>query len=260
MNRLKKVFENSKGKLLNIYFTAGYPRLDDTEVTLKALIEEGVDMIEIGMPYSDPMADGPTIQESSKIALDNGLTINTLFNQVESMAKNTNTPFILMGYLNQMMQFGVERFLDRCVECSIETLIIPDLPPDLYHEEYKSLFDEKGVSVVFLITPQTSKERIQYIDSISNSFIYVVSDSSITGKTKEISSEQQEYFQRIRDMKLNNPIMIGFGISDNKSFENAVAYADGAIIGSAFIKAIGNKKEDQSIVDVVRNFVNDIKG
>lgn len=258
MNKLASVFNSGRKQLLNIYFTAGYPQLEDTEQIIQCLAENGVDMVEIGMPYSDPMADGPTIQQSSKEALENGLTLELLFKQVASARKSTQIPFILMGYLNQMIQYGESAFLDACVQSGIECLIIPDLPPELYASDYQTLFEEKGVSVVFLVTPQTSESRIRYIDGLSQSFIYVVSDSSITGSSKDLSEGQIAYFQRIQSMNLKNPCMIGFGISDKQSFDQATQYASGAIIGSAFIKAL-DRHRDQELSKTIGQFIQSIK-
>ncbi|GAA5220644.1 tryptophan synthase subunit alpha [Membranihabitans marinus] len=260
MNKLKAAFSQGDKKLLNVYFTAGYPQLKDTQTIITSLANAGADIIEVGMPYSDPMADGPTIQESSKIALQNGLTLKILFEQVAAARAQTEVPLILMGYLNQMMQYGEEKFLDSCVQCGIEALIIPDLPPDLYGSDYKAMFEERNIEIVFLITPQTSEDRIRYIDSLSDAFIYVVSDSSITGNSRDISSEQREYFQRIADMNLKNPCLIGFGISDKKSFDMASSYSSGAIIGSAFIKHLTNASGDESLDLTVTQFVHSIKG
>lgn len=251
--------QNRENPALNIYFTAGFPELDDTTSLIRALSESGVELIEIGMPYSDPMADGPTIQQSGARALKNGMTMEVLFDQVAQVSDAVESPLILMGYLNQMMQYGEERFLKRCQETGIAGLIIPDLPPELYKEQYQEMFRQQNVDIIFLITPQTSEERIRIIDDLSDSFIYVVSDSSITGKTKSISKEQEAYFQRIQRMKLNNPTLIGFGISDHQSFMQASEYAAGAIIGSAFIKRLDKEYKSSGVNGIVSKFVNEIK-
>lgn len=235
MNRINQKLKEDK-KLLSIYFTAGYPKLDDTVSIIQNLEKNGVDMIEIGLPFSDPLADGPTIQASSTQALKNGMTTEVLFDQLKDIRQSVNIPLIIMGYFNPMLQYGVEAFCEKCKEIGIDGLIIPDLPIDVYHEEYKSIFEKYGLINVFLITPQTSDERIRYIDSVSNGFIYMVSSASTTGTQSGFGEEQTNYFKRIADMNLNNPQIVGFGISNNETFTQATKHAKGAIIGSAFIK------------------------
>lgn len=239
MNRIQQKLQEDK-KLLSIYFTAGYPNLDDTVSIIQDLEKNGVDMIEIGLPFSDPLADGPTIQASSTQALKNGMTTEVLFNQLKDIRKTVQIPLIIMGYFNPMLQYGVEAFCKKCKEIGIDGLIIPDLPVDVYSEQYQSIFEKYGLINVFLITPQTSVERINFIDSISNGFIYMVSSASVTGSQSDFGTEQTDYFKRIADMNLKNPQIIGFGISDNKTFSQATEYAKGAIIGSAFIKYLNN--------------------
>lgn len=240
MNRIQTKLKESK-KLLSIYFTAGYPSLNDTETILQNLEKSGVDMVEIGLPFSDPLADGPTIQASSTQALQNGMTTEVLFNQLKDIRKTVSIPLIIMGYFNPMLQYGVEAFCKKCQEIGIDGLIIPDLPVDVYNDDYKAIFEKYGLINVFLITPQTSVERIHFIDNISNGFIYMVSSASVTGSSSGFGDEQTKYFKRIADMKLNNPQIIGFGISDNETFTQATTHAKGAIIGSAFIKHLTNK-------------------
>ncbi len=259
MNKIKHVLKDRQAPALNIYFTAGFPEKNATIPIIRSLSRHGVDLIEIGMPYSDPMADGPTIQQSSAQALKQGMTMKVLFEQVEKVSKEIDTPLILMGYLNQMMQYGEERFLQKCQETGISGLIIPDLPPELYREQYQHFFAQYNIEIIFLITPQTSDKRILMIDKLSDSFIYVVSDSSITGKTKSISDEQQAYFHRIKKMNLKNPTLIGFGISDHKSFTQAAANSAGAIIGSAFIKRLEAEYETKEVDLIIRDFVNEIR-
>lgn len=254
MNRIQNKLQEGK-KLLSIYFTAGYPELDDTVKIIESLEQSGVDMIEIGLPFSDPLADGPTIQASSTQALKNGMTSEILFNQLKEIRRTVNIPLIIMGYFNPMLQYGVEAFCKKCQEIGIDGLIIPDLPVDVYHEEYKDLFEEHGLINVFLITPQTSDDRIKYIDSISNGFIYMVSSASTTGARVGFGEEQTAYFKRIAEMKLKNPQIVGFGISNNVTFNQATEYAKGAIIGSAFIKHL----TDQG-VSKIGNFVRQILG
>ncbi|AUC77584.1 tryptophan synthase subunit alpha [Olleya sp. Bg11-27] len=239
MNRINQKLKEDK-KLLSIYFSAGYPSLNDTVSIIQNLEKNGVDMIEIGLPFSDPLADGPTIQASSTKALKNGMTTDTLFNQLKDIRQTVSIPLIIMGYFNPMLQYGVEAFCKKCQETGIDGLIIPDLPVDVYNDQYKATFEKYGLINVFLITPQTSVERINFIDSISNGFIYMVSSASVTGGNSGFGIAQTDYFKRIADMKLNNPQIIGFGISDNKTFTQATQYAKGAIIGSAFIKHLTN--------------------
>ncbi|RLJ67156.1 tryptophan synthase alpha chain [Lacinutrix venerupis] len=235
MNRINQKLKENK-KLLSIYFSAGFPKLDDTVSIIENLEKNGVDMIEIGLPFSDPLADGPTIQASSTQALKNGMTTNVLFNQLKDIRKTVSIPLILMGYFNPMLQYGVEAFCKKCQDIGIDGLIIPDLPVDVYNEKYKAIFEKYGLINVFLITPQTSVERINFIDSISNGFIYMVSSASVTGSSSGFGEAQTNYFKRIADMNLKNPQIIGFGISDSETFKQATKYAKGAIIGSAFIK------------------------
>lgn len=239
MNRINQRLQEDK-KLLSIYFTAGYPQLDDTVTIIQELEKSEVDMIEIGLPFSDPLADGPTIQASSTQALKNGMTTEVLFNQLKDIRKSVNIPLIIMGYFNPILQYGVEAFCKKCQEIGIDGLIIPDLPVDVYNEDYKAIFEEHGLINVFLITPQTSVERINFIDSISNGFIYMVSSSSVTGSNSGFGVEQTDYFKSISDMKLKNTQIVGFGISNNETFTQATQYGKGAIIGSAFIKHLKN--------------------
>ena len=242
MNRINQKLKEDKhsngvaGKILSIYFTAGYPNLDDTVSIIKALEQSGVDMIEIGLPFSDPLADGPTIQASSTQALKNGMTTEILFNQLKDIRKTVTIPLIIMGYFNPILQYGVEAFCKTCQAIGIDGLIIPDLPVDVYNEHYKAIFESYGLINIFLITPQTSDERIRFIDSISKGFIYMVSSASTTGAKVGFGEEQLSYFKRISEMKLKNPQIVGFGISNHSTFTQATQYTKGAIIGSAFIK------------------------
>lgn len=257
MNRIDQLFAQKKKNILNIYFTAGFPQLHDTEKIILALDKTGVDIIEIGMPYSDPMADGPTIQESGSRALKNGMTLDVLFDQLATTRQKTQVPLLFMGYLNQMMQYGVDRFLNACQEVGVDGLIIPDLPIDIYEEELKEKMEASGLHVIFLITPQTSEARIRKIDALAKGFIYMVSNASITGAKSGISDTQITYFQRVKDMRLKNPTLIGFGISDHQTFGTACAYAHGAIVGSAFIKSIG--AAEGPIEEEIDNFVGGLK-
>ena len=253
MNRINQTLNQDK-KLLSIYFTAGFPQLEDTVPILEQLQEADVDMIELGLPFSDPLADGPTIQESSTQALRNGMTTDKLFSQLEGIRERIHVPLIVMGYFNPMMQYGVERFCKRCQEVGIDGLIIPDLPADVYHTQYQSLFQQYGLLNMFLITPQTPDERIRYIDQVSEGFIYMVSSAATTGAQGSFGDTQQHYFQRIADMKLQSKLLVGFGISNAETYQSAVAHSQGAIIGSAFIKhleANGNQSV-QAFVKTIR--------
>jgi len=238
MNRINQLFQTKKEKILSIYFTAGFPAIQDTETIIRTLAHEGADLIEIGMPFSDPLADGPVIQKSSQIALENGMTLRLLFEQISCIRKHTQIPLILMGYLNPVLQYGMENFLKKCWEIGIDGCILPDLPLKVFKSEYLELFQKYQVSNVFLISPQTSSERIREIDNLSDSFIYVVAASSITGARNKFEDYQLAYFQKIRNMKLKNPSIIGFGISNRETFDIACEYASGAILGSAFVKAL----------------------
>lgn len=249
MNRINQKLQEEQ-KLLSIYFTAGYPKLEDTITVIEELEKAGVDMIEIGLPFSDPLADGPTIQESSTAALKNGMTTSKLFEQLKDIRKTVSIPLIIMGYFNPVLQYGVEAFCKKCEELGIDGLILPDLPLDVYLEEYEAIFKAHGLINVFLITPQTSEARIRQIDAASEGFIYMVSSASTTGAKSGFGNEQTEYFERIDGLKLKNPQVVGFGISNNETFTAATAKAKGAIIGSAFIKhltAHGTAKIDSFV-------------
>lgn len=240
MNRINKKLEEPN-KLLSIYFTAGYPELEDTVPIIKQLEKSGVDMLEIGLPFSDPLADGPTIQASSTQALKNGMSSEKLFEQLKDIRKSVQIPLIIMGYFNPILQYGVEDFCKKCKQIGIDGLIIPDLPVDVYHQEYQQIFEKYNLINIFLITPQTSKERIEQIDSVSKGFIYMVSSASVTGAKNTFGDVQIDYFKKVASMNLNAPQIIGFGISNNETFLSATQYAKGAIIGSAFIKMLSNK-------------------
>jgi tryptophan synthase alpha chain len=255
MNRIDAVFQEKKD-VLNIYFTAGYPQFHDTLRIAKSLEEAGADMLEIGIPFSDPLADGPTIQNSSMEALNNGMSITELFKQLSGLRQHTSLPVLLMGYINPILQFGIEAFVEECQRCEIDGIIVPDLPMQEYLDDYRSLFSEKGIHNIFLISPNTSEERIRLIDKETNGFIYMVSSSSITGAKTAMQEGQIEYYERIQQMNLANPRLIGFGISNHESFLKACEYADGAIIGSAFINELKKNASDENII----SFVQSIKG
>ncbi len=241
MNKLTSLFKVKQHNLCSVFFTAGFPKLNDTEQIIKNLESNGVDFIEVGLPYSDPLADGPTIQHSSSVALENGMNLDIIFNQLKAVKDTVKTPLVLMGYLNQILKYGETKFCQKCKDCGIETVIIPDLPMIEYENHYQQLFANYGISNVFLITPQTSEERIRKIDKITNAFIYVVASSSITGAKGEISEKQIAYFERIKKMNLKSTLIVGFGISNKSTFKTACKYMNGAIIGSAFINFLQEK-------------------
>ena len=245
-NKLIQLFAKKNKNLLNVYFTAGFPEIDSTSEVLLALQDCGVDIIEVGMPYSDPIADGPVIQQSNMVALQNGMTIDLLFTQLNEVKGKMNAPIILMGYLNPVMQYGLERFCIEASRAGVSGIILPDLPMREYEHMYKKYFLHNNLSFIFLITPQTSTDRILQADSLSSGFIYGVSSSATTGSTN-ISEDKQAYFKRIAALKLKNPLMIGFGIKDKETFGNACDFAAGAIVGSAYIQAIA--KSDNIIKD-----------
>lgn len=245
----------AKDNVLNVYFTAGYPQLNDTGRTILTLQKEGVDMIEVGMPYSDPMADGETIQNSSAQAIKNGMNLQLLFHQLKEIKDKVKIPLVLMGYLNQWMQFGKEEFLIEAKKAGISALIIPDLPLDVYEVEYQDLVEKHNMGMSFLITPNTSSERIHKAASLSSAFLYVVSQSSITGTSKNLTKEQLAYFKRIDSLSIETPRLIGFGISDSSSFYSACKFADGAIIGSAFIKALQSENLESSISSFIQSIL-----
>jgi len=257
LNRIRQTIEKKGKEVLNVYFTAGYPTLDSIVPIIKSLEDSGVDLIELGMPYSDPLADGLTIQQSSEKALANGLNLKNLFESIAEARKNCTIPIIMMGYFNQLLQYGVEDFLALAHKNGVDGMIIPDLPMEIYQRDYKELFAKYEMGMSFLITPMTSDERIKLADELSDAFIYMVSQSSITGKKGEISDQQKAYFDRINGMKLKSPRLIGFGIHDNETFQTASKYSNGAIIGSAFIRALSDSSD---IAQTTTNFINKIKG
>lgn len=252
MNRIDQLFHQRTGPVLNIYFTAGFPQLNDTRRILKSLQLAGADLIEIGIPFSDPVADGPTIQQSNKVALDNGMTLRKLMEQLKGFRDEVQLPVVLMGYFNPIVQYGIEKFCRDCQEVGIDGLILPDLPMYEYQTTYKTLFEKHGLHNIFLISPQTSEARIREIDQNSAGFIYMVSSASVTGSSQGISAEQVRYFERVQQMQLRNPRLIGFGISDRESFLQASQNAEGAIIGSAFIRLLeGSNNLEQDIKEFV---------
>lgn len=253
MNRIQEKLKQNK-KLLSIYFTAGYPKLDDTVEILQQLQQSGVDMVEVGLPFSDPLADGPTIQASSQAALKNGMTTNILFHQLKDVRKTVSIPLIIMGYFNPVLQYGVENFCKKCQEVGVDGLILPDLPLAEFEEHYAAIFKKYGLINIFLITPQTSEARIGQIDTASEGFIYMVSSASVTGNSSGFGTEQTEYFKRIASLSLTNPQIVGFGINNSATFQQATKHAKGAIIGSAFIKMLSDKG-----LSGISDFINTIR-
>lgn len=253
MNRIDQAFIDKGSHLLNVYYTAGYPQLEDTVPLAVSLEQAGADLIEIGLPFSDPIADGPTIQDSSNVALANGMSIQKLMEQLKELRQQVSVPVLLMGYINPILQFGFEKFCQHCQAVGVDGLILPDLPMYEYEQMYADMLAKYGLYNVFLITPQTSEERIRKIDELSKGFIYMVSSASITGAKSGISEEQVAYFERVRAMKLKNRILIGFGISNAETFGKACQYADGAIVGSAFIKQLEKDASDASIQTFIQN-------
>ena len=254
MNQLKNLLATKNQNLLSIFFTAGYPTAESTGNIIEKLATSGVDFIEVGLPYSDPLADGETIQYSSSVALENGMNLDKVFAQLQPIQKSCNTPLVLMGYLNQVIKYGVEKFCQKCKVVGIENLILPDLPIDVYEKSYRPIFKAYGISNIFLITPQTSEARIRKINALTDTFIYVVASSSITGAKGTISQEQIAYFKRLSKMNLQSKCMVVFGISNATTFEGVCQFFNGAIIGSAFINFL---KENP--LENIPNFINSIR-
>jgi tryptophan synthase alpha chain len=255
MNRIQELFQKKKNNVLNVYCTAGFPELDSTLTVLKALQDSGVDMMELGMPYSDPLADGPVIQASSSKALANGMTIAKLFDQLRGFRQQIYVPVILMGYMNPVLQYGFEKFCQHAAAIPIDGLILPDLPEYEFETEYGPIIQRYGLDFIFLVTPETSEERIRKLDSLSTGFLYAVSSSSTTGKDKDMTAVT-DYLQRLQKMKLKNPVLVGFGIKDKETFQSACKYANGAIIGTAFINAL--EKKPVAIDETVTTFIKGI--
>lgn len=290
MNRINHLFATKRENILSIYFCAGHPTLDSTADTIRTLEQKGVDMIEVGIPFSDPMADGPVIQDAATKALRNGMTLKKLFSQLEELDRSPlltspkgeenhpdstsslqskepcpdgkssplggtggGLPLILMGYLNPIMQFGFEQFCQRCVEVGIDGVIIPDLPFKDYLEEYKPVADHYDIRIIMLITPETSDERIRFIDDHTDGFIYMVSSASTTGAQQSFGDQKQAYFSRIQAMHLKHPCMIGFGISNKQTLEAAQSHAAGAIIGSKFVNLLEETGDAASAMDKLLN-------
>lgn len=262
-NRIEKLFTEKNKNILNVYCTAGYPQLSSTIEVISALQNNGADIIEIGIPYSDPIADGPVIQQSNMQALENGMTIKMLFDQLHNLRKSPSSggvgeaiPIILMGYMNPVLQFGIEKFCEAAAAAGVDGIILPDLPMYEFETQYQQYFKKHNLKFIFLVTPETGEERIRQIDSLSSGFIYAVSSSSTTGHTKAIE-EQDDYFKKLKDMNLTNPVLVGFGIKDKKTFDAACKFTNGAIIGSAYINAL---KDTADISHTTKDFINSIKG
>lgn len=256
MNRITQLFNTKKKDILSVYFTAGYPSINDTFRTITELEKRGVDMIEIGIPFSDPIADGPVIQKSGSKALINGMNLKLLFEQLKEIREYSNVPLVLMGYINPIMRMGIDNFLENASKTGIDGVIIPDLPPEEYNEKYKAKFEQAGIFNNFLITPQSPVERLKQIDEWSNGFLYMVSSAATTGSRDSFDEKQLEYFKRVSEMNLKSPRLIGFGVSNHTTFEQACEYANGAIIGSAFIDALG---EAGSLAQKVTGFLETIR-
>jgi tryptophan synthase alpha chain len=256
MSRIKNLFQKRSNSVLNVYCTAGYPQLNSTIEVMKALQQNGADIIELGMPYSDPLADGPVIQQSSSVALANGMTIKKLFEQLKDFRKEISVPVILMGYMNPVLQYGFQKFCADAATVGIDGLILPDLPEHEFETEYGAIIKKHGLDFVFLVTPETSEERIKKLDSLSTGFLYAVSSSSTTGSDKNMT-DVKTYLQKLKGLKLKNPVLVGFGIKDKSTFKTACENANGAIIGTAYIKALS---EPGNIADITRKFLETVKG
>lgn len=254
MNRLEELFTRKKSNVLNVFCTAGFPQLNSTLEVMKTLQDNGTDIIELGMPYSDPLADGPVIQASNTTALQNGMTMQLLFEQLRDFRKEIYVPVILMGNINPVLQFGFENFCKQCASLPIDGIILPDLPEYEFENEYGAIIKKYGLSFIFLITPETSEERIKKLDALSTGFLYVVSSSSTTGNKKDFS-EVEKYLQRLQSMQLKNPLIVGFGIKDKASFQSACKYANGAVIGTAYVKAI---EHAENIQEATKAFLSSI--
>lgn len=254
MSRVKNLFQKKNHAVLNVYCTAGYPQLDSTLTVMKALQDNGVDLIELGMPYSDPLADGPVIQASGSKALENGMTIQVLFEQLSGFRNGITVPVILMGYMNPVLQYGFDKFCSDAAAIGIDGLILPDLPEYEFETEYGEMIKKYGLDFIFLVTPETSEERVRKLDALSNGFLYAVSSSATTGSDKDFNAVEK-YLQKLQSMQLKNPVLVGFGIKDKDTFQSACKYANGAIIGTAYIQAL---KESTDVNATTKIFLNNI--
>ena len=255
MKKLEQLFNQKKNNLLTIYTTAGYPNLSDTPVILRELDNNKVDIIEVGIPYSDPLADGPTIQATSEKALANGMTLDILFEQLNAVKEEISAPIVLMGYYNQVMTFGLEKFLSNCKESGVSGLILPDMPYDIYLAQHKELFEKYDQKVTFLITPLTTEKRIKEINEATSGFVYIVSSSATTGATE--SNYNEDFLSNVKNLGLTKPHQIGFGISTKADVEKAWSFANGAIIGSAFLRVI--EKAEGNISDAIKNYISKLR-
>lgn len=256
MNRIDEIFKAKNKNILSVFYTAGFPKLNDTAVVAKELEKAGADLIEIGIPFSDPVADGPVIQESNKIALDNGMTLKLLLEQVREVRKEVKLPIILMGYLNPVLQYGVEQFCKEASQAGVDGVILPDLPLHEFQSEYRSFFERNNLRTIFLISPTTADARIKEIDNASSGFVYAVSASSTTGAKGGFSKNQLDYFEKLRSLKLKNPLLIGFGISNSETFGIACQFAAGAIVGSAFVQTL---KSANDLGQEIKSFVKSVR-
>ena len=256
MDRIKNLFQANSNKVLNIYCTAGFPKLDSTLKVMRSLQQNGADIIELGMPYSDPLADGPVIQQSSSVALANGMTIKKLFEQLKDFRKEISVPVVLMGYMNPVLQYGFEKFCEDAAAVGIDGLILPDLPEHEFETEYGAIVKKVGLDFIFLVTPETSEERVKKLDTLSTGFLYAVSSSSTTGSDKNMT-DVKSYLQKLKSLHLKNPVLVGFGIKDKTTFKTACESANGAIIGTAYIKALSG---EGNIADITRKFLESVKG
>lgn len=253
MNRINHLFSSKEKDLLSIYFCAGHPTLEGTAEVIKTLEDNGVKMVEIGIPFSDPMADGVVIQNAATQALRNGMSLKVLFEQLKDIRKTVTIPLVLMGYLNPIMQFGFEHFCKQCTECGVDGMIIPDLPFKDYQEHYRIIAERYNLRIIMLITPETSEERVREIDEHTDGFIYMVSSASTTGAQQDFDAQKRNYFKRIEEMKLRNPRMVGFGISNKATFKAACEHASGAIIGSRFVTLLEEEKDSQQAITSLLN-------
>lgn len=253
MNRINHLFSSKEKDLLSIYFCAGHPTLEGTAEVIKTLQDNGVKMVEIGIPFSDPMADGVVIQNAATQALRNGMSLKVLFEQLKDIRKTVTIPLVLMGYLNPIMQFGFEHFCKQCTECGVDGMIIPDLPFKDYQEHYRIIAERYNLRIIMLITPETSEERVREIDEHTDGFIYMVSSASTTGAQQDFDSQKRNYFKRIEEMKLRNPRMVGFGISNKATFKAACEHASGAIIGSRFVTLLEEEKDPEQAITSLLN-------
>jgi len=253
MNRIQELFHRKREDVLSIYFTAGFPQLQDTASIITALTSSGADMIEIGIPFSDPLADGPIIQESSRVALKNGMSLSLLFEQLSTIRKDTQVPLVLMGYLNPILQYGIARFCATAAACGIDALIIPDLPLSVFREEWAAILTQHQLSIIFLITPQTAMSRVLEIDALTDSFIYLVTDAATTGGRLEFNVQQKAYLEQMKQARLRNPLMAGFGVRSKEDISNLREYVQGVIVGSSFIRSLDQERLSESIAGFVQS-------